>query len=184
MTLIQIMCILCIGRCLYFVDLTTLTNVKFFVGFLENLWLSKRHSEINWPLILKSRYIESFEFERIRKNFPRGRHHRKPLSLFFFTSHIFAQAYETKTFFNQITAWIAILILERNWIIINFVLYQSELSFLTKWHEIMKLVFRPDSLSSLLSYWSALDFWKIEFEKSSWLKLIFFLVCTWFLLPV
>jgi hypothetical protein len=24
--------------------------VKFFVGYLENLRLSKRHSEINWPL--------------------------------------------------------------------------------------------------------------------------------------
>ena len=119
------------------------------------------------------RGIELFQFERICEYFSRSRHHRKPLSLFFFTSHIFAQAYETKTFFNQITAWIAILILERNWIIINFVLYQSELSFLTKWHEIMKLVFRPDSLSSLLSYWSALDFWKIEFEKSSWTNLYF-----------
>ena len=45
-----------IRRCLYFVDLTTFyilgqKFVKFFVGFLENLRLSKRHSEINWPLI-------------------------------------------------------------------------------------------------------------------------------------
>ena len=44
-----------IRRCLYFVDLTTFyilgqKFVKFFVGFLENLRLSKRHSETNWPL--------------------------------------------------------------------------------------------------------------------------------------
>ena len=44
-----------IRRCLYFVDLTTFyilgqKFVKFFVGFLENLRLSKRRSEINWPL--------------------------------------------------------------------------------------------------------------------------------------
>ena len=46
-----------IRRCLYFVDLTTFyilgqKFVKFFIGFLENLRLSKRHSEINWPLAL------------------------------------------------------------------------------------------------------------------------------------
>ena len=44
-----------IRKCLYFVDLTTFCIlgqkfVKFFVGFLEYLRLSKRHSEINWPL--------------------------------------------------------------------------------------------------------------------------------------
>ena len=45
-----------IRRCLYFVDLTTFCSlgqkfVKFLVVFLENLELSKRHSEINWPLV-------------------------------------------------------------------------------------------------------------------------------------
>ena len=44
-----------IRRGLYFVDLTTFyilgqKFVKFFDGFLENLRLSKRHSEIHWPL--------------------------------------------------------------------------------------------------------------------------------------
>ena len=44
-----------IRRCLYFVDLTTFyilgqKFVKVFIGFLENLRLSKRHSEINWHL--------------------------------------------------------------------------------------------------------------------------------------
>ena len=51
-----------IRRCLYFVDLTTFyilgqKFVKFFVGFLENLRLSKRHSEINWPLGWNPDYI-------------------------------------------------------------------------------------------------------------------------------
>ena len=54
MTLMQII-LNNIRRSLYFVDLTTFYTlgqkfVKFFVGFLENLRLSKRHSEINWPL--------------------------------------------------------------------------------------------------------------------------------------
>ena len=44
-----------IRRCLYFVDLTTFyilgqKFVNFFVGFLEKFQISKRHSEINWPL--------------------------------------------------------------------------------------------------------------------------------------
>ena len=55
-TLIQIMYKL--YWILWFVDLTTFyilgeIFVKFFVGFLENLRLSKRHSEINWPLHVK-----------------------------------------------------------------------------------------------------------------------------------
>ena len=33
----------------------------------------------------------------------------------------------------------------------------------------------------LSPYWSALDFWKIEFEKSSWMNLIFGLFQTWIL---
>ena len=59
MTLIQIICKLyyryykeIIGRCLYFVNFTPFCIlwqkfVKFFVGFLENLKLSKRRSETN-----------------------------------------------------------------------------------------------------------------------------------------
>ena len=48
-----------IRGCLYFVDLTTFyilgkKIVNFFVAFLENLRLSKRHSEINWPLSTSS----------------------------------------------------------------------------------------------------------------------------------
>ena len=51
-----------IRGCLYFVDLTTFyILVKFFVGFLENLRLLKRHSEINWPL------ERTWTMERIRK---------------------------------------------------------------------------------------------------------------------
>ena len=54
MTLTQIILNI-IRRCLYFVDLITFfilgqKFVKFFDAFLENLRLSKRHSEINWPL--------------------------------------------------------------------------------------------------------------------------------------
>ena len=32
--------------------------------------------------------------------------------------------------------------------------------------------------------WSELNFWKIEFEKSNWMNLVFYLFGTWFLLPV
>ena len=39
-------------------------------------------------------------------------------------------------------------------------------------------------LGTILSpNWPALDFWKIEFEKSSWTNLFFGLFRTWFLLP-
>ena len=38
-------------------------------------------------------------------------------------------------------------------------------------------------LFTLTPYLSALDIWKIEFEKSSWMNLTFCLVWTWFLLP-
>ena len=46
-----------IRRCLYFVHLTTFyilgqKFVKFFVGFLGKSKISKRHSEINWPLVV------------------------------------------------------------------------------------------------------------------------------------
>ena len=96
-------------------------------------------------VIHKFRYVESFQFERICEYFPRSRHHRKPLSLFFFTSHIFAQAYETKTFFNQITAWIAILILKRNFIISSKFFINLKLSFLAKWHGLMYLLLKGHS---------------------------------------
>ena len=36
---------------------------------------------------------------------------------------------------------------------------------------------------SVRYYWSALDFWKVEFEKSRWTNLMFCLFRTWFLLP-
>ena len=39
-------------------------------------------------------------------------------------------------------------------------------------------------LFTLIPYLFALDIWEIEFEKSSWMNLIFCLVWTWFLLPV
>ena len=37
--------------------------------------------------------------------------------------------------------------------------------------------------NTLTPYWSVLDFWKIEFEKSSWKNLSFCLFQTWFSLP-
>jgi hypothetical protein len=48
--------LLIMRRCFYFVVLITFDIlgqkfVKFSVGFLENFRLSKRHSEINWPLV-------------------------------------------------------------------------------------------------------------------------------------
>ena len=55
-----------IKRCLYFVDLTTFyilgqNSVKCFDGFfLENLRLSKRHSEINWPLFARNALLFFF----------------------------------------------------------------------------------------------------------------------------
>jgi hypothetical protein len=60
-----------ITRCLHFVDLTTFyilgqKCVKFFVVFLENLRLSKQHSEINWPLL---RYLTKQSSENF---IPRG----------------------------------------------------------------------------------------------------------------
>ena len=39
----------------------------------------------------------------------------------------------------------------------------------------------PPGLSRLTTYWSTLDFWKIEFEKSSWMDLFFCLLRTWML---
>jgi hypothetical protein len=52
------------------------------------------------------------------------------------------------------------------------------------WHKkLAQKIFRI-YLTVMPHYWSALDFWKIEFGKSSWTNLIFCLFGTWILLPV
>ena len=60
------------------------------------------------------------------------------------------------------------------------------ISFVMIWYTWGKMIYElnTSSPSNLTYYWSALDFWKIEFEKLSLMNLIFCLFPTWFLLLV